>query len=188
MIDALIGSITAFDAIVFAVVIMSALMAFSRGFMRELATLAALFFASIAAFCGRIFFRDTIESFLPAGTATYIADIIIIALAFLIVYILVRVLGGKFTALIQGSEGVNMLDRLAGFVFGIARGLVLPILAAWLFIIVVPAEAVPEFISQSATYPYFERIASALNANAPEFGTQADTLFETNNASRSNEL
>jgi len=177
MIDALTGSMTAFDAIVIAVVIMSALMAFSRGFMRELATLAALFFASIATYFGHALFRDRIAGFLPESVPSYSANLIVVAAAFLIVYTIVRLLAGRFTRLIQGSQGVNMVDRLTGLAFGVVRGLAFPFLAAWVFINIVPSDAIPEFISKSATYPYFESAASALNSSVPEIAAQADDAF-----------
>lgn len=173
MIDALIGSFTIFDAIVFAVVTMSALMALSRGFMRELATLSALFFASIAAYFARLYFRDKVADLLPEDQTEYIADLIVIGLSFLIVYVIVRSLAGKFTSLIQGSDGVGMIDRLTGFVFGIFRGLALPFLFAWLILTTVPPEAVPEMVTASASYSYFETAARALNGTLPEIAAQA---------------
>lgn len=174
MFDALIDSLTVFDAIVFAVVLMSALMGFSRGFMRELATLAALFVASAATYLGYRFFGEKIASYLPENAPDFTSLAIVFSVAFLIVYILTRIVGGRFTSLIQGAEGVGMLDRMVGFVFGIARGLALPFVLAWLLIIMVPPQAVPEFISQSVTYPYFERIATSLNANIPDIAAQPD--------------
>lgn len=179
MIDALLGSITVLDVIIIAIVIISTLMALSRGFLRELATLAALFFASIAAYCGRLFFRDTIASVLPDGTASYLADLIIVLLAFIIVYTLVRVIGGRFTSLVQGPEGVNIIDRMAGMIFGIARGLAVPLLATWLIVNVVPTDALPDFIAKSFSYPYFESAALALNNTAPEIAEQANDLLDT---------
>jgi len=187
MIDALTSSLTVFDAIVFAVVLMSALMAFSRGFMRELATLAALFFASIAAYFGHRLFRDPIAGMLPDTAPDYTADLIVIAAAFLIIYTLVRVLGGRLTQLVQGADGINMVDRLVGFVFGIVRGLALPFVTAWVFINIVPSDAIPEFVSKSATYPYFERAASTLNSSVPEIAAQADGVFEPDVATQPDE-
>lgn len=177
MIDALTGSMTAFDAIIIAVVIMSALMAFSRGFMRELATLGALFFASIAGYFAHLYFRDSVSAILPDSLPDITADALIIAIAFLIVYIIVRILGGRFTKLIQGPEEITMVDRLVGFAFGVVRGLALPFLLAVVFINLVPSEAVPEFVSKSASYPYFERTAAALNATVPEIADKADDVF-----------
>ena len=170
-------SLTLFDGLVFAVVLMSALMAFSRGFMRELATLAALFVASITTYCVHIFFRDQLAALLPEGIFDFSADLIIIAVVFLVVYILVRMITGRFTKLIQGREGVNMIDRISGLGFGVIRGLALPFIFAWLAINFIPADVLPDFVSKSATYPYFERSASAFNASLPDFAEQADGIF-----------
>lgn len=179
MFDGLFSSLTLFDGLVFAVVLMSALMAFSRGFMRELATLAALFIASIATYFVHIFFRDQLAALLPEGIFDFSADLLIIAVVFLVVYILVRMVTGRFTKLIQGDDGINMIDRLSGMVFGVIRGLALPFIFAWLAINFIPADVLPGFISKSATYPYFERSASAFNASLPDFAAQADGIFDT---------
>jgi len=183
----MIDALTVFDAIVLAIVVLSALVALSRGFMSELATLSALFFASIAAYLGRIYFKDIIAGFLPENTAAYIADLTVIALAFIIVYVIVRMLMGRFTNLIQGPDGISTIDRLAGLLFGIIRGLAVPFLTAWLIINVIPSEAVPPFISESATYPYFERGASMLNASIPDVAEQAEGLFDTPQSSSPDE-
>ena len=170
-------SLTLFDGLVLAVVLMSALMAFSRGFMRELATLAALFVASITTYCVHIFFRDQLAALLPEGIFDFSADLIIILVVFLVVYILVRMVTGRFTKLIQGREGVNMIDRLSGLGFGVIRGLALPFIFAWLAINFIPSDVLPDFVSKSASYPYFERSASAFNASLPDFAEQADGIF-----------
>lgn len=172
-------AVTAFDALVAAIVIMSALMAFSRGFMRELATLSALLFASAATYFAHTFFRDKLAALLPEGVSDFSADAIVIGVSFLVVYIIVRMASGRFTQLIQGKEGVSMVDRLAGMAFGVVRGLALPFILAWGFINFVPSEAIPEFVSNSATYPHFEHAASAFNANLPDIAGRTDAgLFE----------
>ena len=64
-------------------------------------------------------------------------------------------------------------------IFGAARGLVLPLLATWLVINVVPSEALPDFVTKSFSYPYFENVALALNDSAPEIADQANDLLDT---------
>ncbi len=178
MIDALTGSMTVFDLAVFVVVILSALMGLSRGFMRELATIAALFFASIAAYFGRIYFKDTVASWMPGETPDIYADLIIIGLAFTITYLIVRVIGVHLAKLVQGVDSIGTVDRLTGLVFGVARGLALPFLTAWLILNVAPTEAVPEFISKSVTYPIFERAAAAIDIDAATIAEKTDQYFE----------
>ena len=53
----MMDALTAFDAIVIVLLIISTLMALARGFMRELATLGAFIAALAAAYYARLFLR-----------------------------------------------------------------------------------------------------------------------------------
>ncbi|MEO0881468.1 MAG: CvpA family protein [Pseudomonadota bacterium] len=181
MTNTLISAFTAFDAIVILVVIMSALMALSRGFMRELATMAALLAAIAAAFFGRQLLREQLAGLLPESFAAWSADAIIITIAFLVTYLIARFVASRVTGLIQGTEGVTIVDRLAGMVFGAARGGAAVVFLAWLMITIVPSDRVPEFISESASYPVFERAAASLNANAPRVADDLDSALSRDN-------
>jgi len=174
MIETAINSFTLFDVISLVVILMSALMALSRGFMRELATMAALIAAIAAAFFGRNLLSSRVAELLPPETAAWVADLVVVAGAFLVVYVIARFLGGRATRLIQGAEGVSIVDRLAGFVFGAARGGAALVFLAWLMITIVPSDRVPEFISESASYPIFEQAAAGLNTGAPLLAEDID--------------
>ena len=179
MIDALTGSMTVFDLLVIVVVLLSALIGLARGFLRELATIAAIFFASIAAYFGRLYFRESVDNMLPDTTPAYYADCIIIALAFIVTYLIVRTLGGQLSKLVQGTGDITIVDRLAGLFFGVARGMAVPFLLAWLILNIAPANAVPDIIAKSATYPFFERAAGAIDVNAADIVDQVDEYIET---------
>lgn len=174
MTETVFSSLTAFDAIAILVVIMSGLMALSRGFMRELATMAALIAAIAAAFFGRELLREQIAQRLPENVAAWTADLIIVGTAFIVVYVLVRFVGSRLTGLIQGTEGVTIVDRLAGLVFGAARGGAALVFLAWLMITIVPSDRVPDFIAESASYPVFEQVAATINSNAPRVAGDID--------------
>lgn len=174
MTETVFSSLTAFDAIAILVVIMSGLMALSRGFMRELATMAALIAAIAAAFFGRELLREQIAQRLPENVAAWTADLIIVGTAFVVVYVLVRFVGSRLTGLIQGTEGVTIVDRLAGLVFGAARGGAALVFLAWLMITIVPSDRVPDFIAESASYPVFEQVAATINSNAPRVAGDID--------------
>ncbi|MEM7661806.1 MAG: CvpA family protein [Pseudomonadota bacterium] len=174
MTETVFSSLTAFDAIAILVVIMSGLMALSRGFMRELATMAALIAAIAAAFFGRELLREQIAQRLPENVAAWTADLIIVGTAFVVVYVLVRFVGSHLTGLIQGTEGVTIVDRLAGLVFGAARGGAALVFLAWLMITIVPSDRVPDFIAESASYPVFEQVAATINSNAPRVAGDID--------------
>ena len=73
-------SITAFDGIALAVVVISAIMGFARGFLRELATLGAFIGALAAAYYARAFFHDDLAALLPPDAAAQaLRDAMVIA-------------------------------------------------------------------------------------------------------------
>ncbi|MEM8634380.1 MAG: CvpA family protein [Pseudomonadota bacterium] len=181
MMETLFSSITAFDAIAVLVVIMSALMALSRGFMRELAAMTALIAAIAAAFLGRELLREQIAGWLPENMAAWTADVAIVSVAFLVVYLIVRFVSSRVTSVIQGTEGVTIVDRLAGMVFGAARGGAALVFLAWLMITAVPSDRVPDFISGSASYPMFERAAATITSNAPRVAEDLDGALSRDN-------
>ncbi len=180
MIDALTGSLTMFDVIVFVVVFLSALMSLSRGFFRELITVIAMFVAGAAAYFSRQLFRDNVANMLPENAADYAADAIVLSVAFLVVFVTGRILGRKYASLIQGSEEITLIDRASGLVFGVARGFVVIIGATWLLTVLLPTEQIPDFIAESATYPIFENIASTINASAPNIADEIEQRQATN--------
>ena len=108
----MMGALTAFDAIVIVLLILSTVMAFARGFMRELATLGAFIAALAAAYYARLFLRDTVVRFLPEDTPAWLPDLVLFLSFFLLVYVIVAWFGANLSRSIQGVEGVG--DHVLG--------------------------------------------------------------------------
>lgn len=175
MIDTLTEAFTTFDAIAFAVIILSAIMALSRGFMRELATLGAFIAALAVAYYANKFLSARVSEFLPEGTAEWLASMLVVGIAFLIVYVSVTWVGNRLSSTIQGMEGITAVDRFAGFVFGGARGLIAMTFFVLLLNNSLSNDKVPDWIAEGASYPYFERAASVVNSNAPRLADDQET-------------
>ncbi len=171
--DALASPLTAFDAIVVTVVILSALMALARGFLRELATLGAFIAAIAAAYYARLYFRDDLAGLLGDGPV-WVADTITLAVAFLGVYVVIAWLGARLSKNIQGLEGVGLIDRVAGLGFGVARGLVAMVFAVLLITQAVDADDVPAWIAEARLFPYLSGGADALRGAAPGIAGQVE--------------
>ena len=105
-------SITAFDGIALAVVVISAIMGFARGFLRELATLGAFIGALAAAYYARAFFHDDLAALLPPDMAPWTADLILVIAAFVIVHVYLLTVGHGFRAhvkpMITGYDEVDL--------------------------------------------------------------------------------
>ncbi|MBI3708148.1 MAG: CvpA family protein [Proteobacteria bacterium] len=165
------------DLVVVGVVLISGLIALARGFVREVLSLvgwvgAALF--TLWSFShARPYARAWIESPLLADIATGVA----LFLASLIVFSLV---GHGLSSLVRKSA-LSALDRTLGFVFGLARGVVLLALAyialaSW---VLTPGEERP-WLQQARSLPLIEKTADLLRRLAPpEFRAQTRAAGES---------
>lgn len=131
------GPFTVFDYVALALILISGLIALARGFLRELASSLAFILAiSAAAFA---YYRGAplLKERLPDNISPWIAEIGPVIVAFLIVYVVIAWLGRSFSRFVHAATDIGLVDRLAGLIFGLARGLaviILLLLLAHMFI------------------------------------------------------
>lgn len=163
--------ITAFDWAVLAILMASGLLALTRGFVRELLSVSAFIAAAFVSLFMFPVLREPARAMIPAGWA---ADLAAIGVVFLLVYLAVTLVTSSLSKKVRGDEEPGLIDRLAGFVFGLVRGVV--VLA--LFVIVVraisPADNPPGWMTQARLYPMINSTALALQDFAPEGSKVAD--------------
>ena len=166
----MLESITAFDAIAVAVIVISAIMAFARGFLREIATLGSFIAALASVFYARRFFADGVRTLVPEGVDPLLGDLALVVVAFIIVYVLVAWFGQRLSKNIQGADGIGMFDHFAGLFFGIARGAIALVFFAVLLNLALDESRIPDFIRNSMTYPPLAEMANYVNDNASKVG------------------
>lgn len=152
------------DILVAVVLLLSGLLAFSRGAVREVLGIGAWVGAGFAAIYGfsyaREFFRKVIENHLVADAVAGLA-------VFLVALILLAVFSQVIASRIQGSK-FGALDRALGFIFGLLRGAVLLCLAYMLFIWAMAEEDRPPWIAKARTLPYIIKGAEAIRWIVPD--------------------
>lgn len=152
------------DVIIVAVLIVSALFAFLRGFVHELLAIAAWAGAVIAAMYGVPHLGPVVRDLTGLGTA---ADFVAVMAIFLVVLVGLTLLTRMVTKRVQ-SSALSTLDRSLGLVFGLVRGALL-ICIAWIFVVwAVPTRNFPEWVSEARILPVVEQGASYLYALVPE--------------------
>lgn len=166
--------LTAFDAVALAVVLISAVMAFARGLIREVFSIVAFFAAIFAAIWGYRFVAPMLEG--AVGNPLF-ATLFAGFLIFLVVFVAITVVTSMVAKAAHNSGEIGTLDRGAGLLFGAARG----ILIVSLFVLLVravtgPAEVAPQAITPSwmteaKFYPFFDRTASVLEGLGPRART-----------------
>jgi membrane protein required for colicin V production len=166
--------LTAFDAVALAVVLISAVMAFARGLIREVFSIVAFFAAIFAAIWGYRYVSPLLEG--AVGNALF-ATLFAGFLIFLVVFVVITILTSMLAKAAHSSGEIGTLDRGAGLLFGAARG----ILIVSLFVLLVravtgPAETTPQattppWMVQARLYPFFSRTASVLEGLGPRART-----------------
>lgn len=157
--------LTLLDIVVLVVLLVSAALAFFRGFVHEVLAIAAWIGAGLTALYGfplaRPFARDAIP--MPwAADATAAVGLFLIAL------VILSILTKALSSQVQGSR-LNSLDRSLGFLFGLARGVFVMALAFMVLSWIYPTvEGRPQWISGARTLPLVEAGTEALRSLIPD--------------------
>lgn len=152
------------DLVILAVIIFSAIISFSRGFLREAMSLGTwvvaigvtLFFTSRFSVLLPI---DTVQS--PQARATISALSLFVGTLFM-----GGLINWVFERTIPRSK-IGLLDRGVGVGFGLVRGVII------VSLLVLVANLVPELKQEvwwrdSAALPHFQKVASALHERLPD--------------------
>lgn len=152
------------DGVAAIVVLLSAWIAYLRGFVREVFSLATWVGAVVATAYfypqASEFVRQHIETQLAADLAAGIG-------VFFVSFILLRLVSGAIAEAIAGSEH-NAIDRAAGFLFGILRGVLLLVVAYMAFAWFVPEEEQPSWLENAKVTPMLREGARELEKILPD--------------------
>jgi membrane protein required for colicin V production len=98
--------------------------------------------------------------------------VILLIVAFIIVYVLIAWLGQRLSKNIHGAEGIGMFDHVAGAVFGVLRGFVALVFFVVLLGLVLEQSRIPSFIQNGITYPPLRNLADFVNVEAAKVGKE----------------
>lgn len=154
---------TVLDLVVLAVLAISALLAFLRGFVHEVLAVVAWIGAIFAVFYGLPYLRPYAQDVIANPL---IADIAAGAFIFVVALIVLSLLTGLLTTRVKGSA-LNALDRSLGFIFGLARGAVLVCLVYIALQWMMPPGRQPAWLADARTQPLLASGADALRSLMP---------------------
>ncbi len=147
--------LTGIDTAIAVVVLLSALMALLRGFVRETLTIFAWVSAVIVAIAS---FRYLSGSFREYLTSPEMAD----AASFLFVFVVALIPAMFLTNIISrrfGRDDPGPIDRVAGFAFGTFRGLFLWALVYWGTLQIAEPGTEPELFRDATFLPVIKGVA-----------------------------
>lgn len=158
------------DAGVAALVLVSGILAYSRGFMREVLAIAGWVAAAVLAFILAPAVQPLIKELPYVGNFLGDSCELTIIAAFAVVFAIVLVLASLFTPLFSSfirNSALGGIDQGAGFLFGIARGFLLVAIALMVFERAVPRGSV-EMVENSRSASVFGNFSGNLDQAVPE--------------------
>lgn len=166
------------DIGVIAVIGLSAVFAFARGFVREALSIAAWVGAGFVTIYGHDYVIAIVE---PMVHNQLLSQLIAWGGLFIASLIALTIVTGFLARSVRAS-GLSSIDRTLGFIFGILRGVLILCLAFLAIKVMVPQEGDrPGWLRDAKSVPYLERGAAMLSVLLPaqwreKTSTAADDL------------
>ncbi|MDP9138633.1 MAG: CvpA family protein [Pseudomonadota bacterium] len=153
------------DLILIGIMIISGLLALMRGFTREVLSLVAWGVAALAAL-GLILSPELLGFAQQYLQPEIVAKIALAGGVFLIVLIVMSLISVRIADWVLDSAA-GAFDRSLGFVYGVARGLLLVVIAYLFYIWLVPKEKHEDWIRTARLLPVVEEVGTAILAFLP---------------------
>jgi len=156
--------ITLLDIVLITVMLISGLLAMVRGFMREVLSITAWALAALATLY-------SYSKLLPFAKQYFNNDIVaavaVVGGVFLLTLLIVSVLTIRISDMVLDSR-VGALDRTLGFLFGLARGLVIVVVAFVFFNWLVPERSQPGWIKNAKSLFVLKNTGDKLMSMLPD--------------------
>jgi membrane protein required for colicin V production len=156
--------ITILDLVLLAVMLISGLLAMVRGFMREILSIAAWGTAALVTLYSYQKLLPTAKTYIASDT---LASIAVIAGVFIATLIVVSIITVRISDMILDSR-IGALDRTLGFLFGLARGLLIVVVAFLFFAWLVPAKQRPDWVSSAKSLTMLQSTGDWLMSLLPD--------------------
>src|SRR6266571_3870523 len=135
--------VTILDLVLLAVMLISGLLAMVRGFMREVLSIAAWGAAALVTLYSFSKLLPTAKTYFNNDT---VASVVVVAGTFVGTLLVVSVITVRISDMILDSR-IGALDRTLGFLFGLARGLLIVVVAFLFFTWLVPDKQRPDWVT-----------------------------------------
>lgn len=151
------------DIFISVVLLVSAILSFSRGFTSEMLGIGAWFVAGIAGFYAMPVLEPYALKYLHKPV---LANLAVFAATALVTLVTLTLIFSRITDKVQKSV-LNRLDHFLGFIFGVVRGVVILVLIYFLMMTLTP-KTLEDYQKQSKTFPYLERVTDSVKKHLPE--------------------
>ena len=156
--------ITLLDGILLAVMLISALLAMIRGFMREVLSIASW---AAAALVTLYFYKRLMPVAEQYFSNQYVAMGLVVGALFFGTLIVVAIITIKISDAILDSR-IGALDRTLGFLFGLARGFIIVVVAYAFFDWLVLSKAQPKWMTEAKSLRMLQNSRDWLISVSPD--------------------
>ncbi|SEW17473.1 membrane protein required for colicin V production [Cognatiyoonia koreensis] len=161
---------TIIDGVVAAIIVISALLAYSRGFVREAMAIAGWIGATILAFI----FADQVKPLIKQvpvlgdfiGDSCELSVIAAFAAVFAVALVVVSIFTPLFSTIVQRSA-LGGVDQAFGFLFGVARGILLVAVAFFVYQTVLSTQEIA-MVKDSRSAAVFAQLTGQIEDRDPE--------------------
>jgi membrane protein required for colicin V production len=162
--------LTIIDGAVAIIIIISAILAYSRGFVREAMAIVGWIGATILAFI----FADQAQPLIRQvpilgdfiGDSCELSIIAAFAAVFAVALVLVSIFTPLFSTVVRRSA-IGGLDQALGFLFGVARGILLVAIAFFVYQTVLSSQQI-EMVENSRSAAVFKQFTGQIEDRDPE--------------------
>ena len=161
---------TAVDGVVAAITLVSGFLAYARGFVREVLAILGWVAAAVVAYYLAPQVEPLIKEIPVIGEflqdSCELAVIAAFAAVFAVTLIIVSIFVPLFSGAVQRSA-IGIVDQALGFLFGVARGLLLVVIALVIYDRMISDQSYP-MLDNSQTAKIFADVQDTLNDNIPQ--------------------
>ena len=158
------------DAVVAVIIVLSSLLAYSRGLVREAMAIAGWVAAAIVAFVFAPNVMPLIEEIPMIGPILADSCELSIIASFAAVFAITLMIVSFFTPLLSSLINKSVLgkvDQVFGFIFGVLRGIALIAIAFFAYSVVLSSQSLP-MVDESRSAKVFGDMAAQIEARNPE--------------------
>jgi len=156
--------ITLLDVLLLVVMLISGLLAMIRGFMREVLSIAAWIIAALVTLYAYPRLLPIVKGYFSSNL---VATGVTVGGAFLLTLLVVSIATVRVSDIVLDSR-VGALDRTLGFLFGLARGLIIVVVAFVFFAWLVPERSQPEWVREAKSKVVLQNTGQWLMSMLPD--------------------
>lgn len=156
--------LTLLDIILLVVMLISGILAMVRGFMREVLSIASWAAAAVATVYAYPRLLPIAKQYVNHDLG---ASAVVVAGVFLATLLVVSIITIKISDTVLDSR-VGALDRTLGFLFGLARGMVIVVVAFLFFVWLVPERSQPDWVRNAKSRVVLENTGKVIMSWLPD--------------------